>query len=64
MNSRDDYRMGYLWQTKQKAWSCRKEVLEKFLGKEIVPESNSCELYFEAPTQRDLSKNLGAVTPW
>lgn len=39
------------------------KVWKKFLGKDIVPESNSCELYFEEPNIEAFIEKLENLYP-
>ena len=40
-----------------------KEIWKKFLGKDIIPESNSCELYFEEADIEGFVERLEAYYP-
>jgi len=39
------------------------KIWEKFLGKEIIPKSNSCELYFEEPDIEVFVEKLERMYP-
>lgn len=39
------------------------KIWKEFLGKEIIPENNSCELYFEEPDIERFIKKLEALYP-
>lgn len=38
-------------------------IWKKFLGKDIIPENNSCELYFEEPDIESFVKKLEELYP-
>lgn len=40
-----------------------KSIWEKFLGKEVIPENNSCELYFEERNIEAFARKLDAYDP-
>ena len=40
-----------------------KEIWKKFLGKDIIPESNSCELYFEESDLEGFVERLEKLYP-
>ena len=40
-----------------------KKIWEKFLEKDIIPESNTCELYFEEPDIETFAQKLEKMYP-